>query len=84
MNTEKKDSDLKRVLQCVFFSCSCLRGTAARLAWVKRVVYNGMQMDLRSAIDYERFIVSSIYQTADRKEGIGAFLEKRDAKFKGE
>ena len=54
------------------------------LAWVKRVVYNGMQMDLRSAIDYERFIVSSIYQTADRKEGIGAFLEKRDAKFKGE
>ena len=27
-----------------------------------------VQMDLRSAIDYERFIVSSIYQTADRKE----------------
>ena len=54
------------------------------LAWVKRVVYNGRQMDLRSAIDYERFIVTSIYQTADRKEGIGAFLEKRDAKFKGE
>ena len=26
------------------------------LAWVKRVVYNGMQMDLRSAIDYERYI----------------------------
>ena len=54
------------------------------LAWVKRVVYNGMQMDLRSAIDYERFIVTSIYQTSDRKEGIGAFLEKRPAKFKGE
>ena len=54
------------------------------LAWVKRVVYNGMQMDLRSAIDYERFIVTSIYQTADRKEGIGAFLEKRQAVFKGE
>ena len=54
------------------------------LAWVKRVVYNGMQMDLRSAIDYERFIVTSIYQTADRKEGIGAFLEKRPAKFQGE
>ena len=47
-------------------------------------ISGGMQMDLRSAIDYERFIVSSIYQTADRKEGIGAFLEKRDAKFKGE
>jgi enoyl-CoA hydratase/carnithine racemase len=54
------------------------------LAWVKRVVYNGMQMDLRSAIDYERFVVTSIYQSADRKEGIGAFLEKRQAEFKGE
>lgn len=54
------------------------------LAWIKRVVYTGMQMDFRSAIDYERFIVTAAYQTADRKEGIGAFLEKRKPTFKGE
>ena len=52
-------------------------------AFVKRVVYNGMQMDLTSALEYESFVVTSIYETADRKEGIGAFLEKRDAKFSG-
>ena len=54
------------------------------LAWIKRVVYSGMQMDLTSALQYERFIVSTIYETKDRKEGIGAFLEKRTAEFKGE
>jgi enoyl-CoA hydratase/carnithine racemase len=52
-------------------------------AFVKRVVYSGMQMDLASALDLESFVVTSIYETADRKEGIGAFLEKRTAKFQG-
>jgi enoyl-CoA hydratase/carnithine racemase len=52
-------------------------------AFVKRAIYSGMQMDLDSALDFESFIVSSIYETADRKEGIGAFLEKRTAKFQG-
>jgi len=52
-------------------------------AFVKRAIYGGMQMDLASALDFESFIVTSIYETADRKEGIGAFLEKRSAKFQG-
>jgi enoyl-CoA hydratase/carnithine racemase len=52
-------------------------------AFVKRAIYGGMQMDLASALDFESFIVTSIYETADRKEGIGAFLEKRTAKFQG-
>jgi len=30
------------------------------------------------------FIVSTIYETKDRRKGIGAFLEKRQARFKGE
>lgn len=52
-------------------------------AFVKRAIYSGMQMDMDSALDFESFIVSTIYETADRKEGIGAFLEKRTAKFQG-
>lgn len=52
-------------------------------AFIKRVVYHGTQMDLTSALNYEAFVVSTIYETADRKEGIGAFLEKRQAKFEG-
>ena len=53
------------------------------LAWIKRSVHRGMQMDLASALEFETFLVSTIYQTADRKEGIGAFLGKRKAKFSG-
>lgn len=53
------------------------------LAFVKRTVHRGMQMDLASAIEFETFLVTAIYGTEDRLEGIGAFLEKRQAKFKG-
>jgi enoyl-CoA hydratase/carnithine racemase len=53
------------------------------LAYAKRAVRAGVQMDLTSGIEFERFLVTAIYNTADKNEGIGAFLEKRDAKFTG-
>jgi enoyl-CoA hydratase/carnithine racemase len=53
------------------------------LAFAKRVVHRGLQMDLASALEFEAFLVTTIYSTADRKEGISAFLEKRNAKFAG-
>lgn len=53
------------------------------LAYAKRAVRAGMQMDLTSGIEFERFLVTAIYNTADKNEGIGAFLEKREAKFTG-
>ena len=52
-------------------------------AFIKHTVYTGMQLDLVSSLDFESFIVASIYETEDRREGIGAFLEKRTAKFTG-
>lgn len=53
------------------------------LAWNKRAVYQGLQMDLASGLELESFLVASIYSTNDRKEGISAFLEKREATFHG-
>jgi enoyl-CoA hydratase/carnithine racemase len=53
------------------------------LAYAKRAVRAGMQMDMASAIEFERFLVTAVYGTADKNEGIGAFLEKREAKFQG-
>jgi len=52
-------------------------------AFVKRAVHRGMQMDLASAIEFETFLVTAIYGTEDKQEGISAFLEKRQASFKG-
>ena len=53
------------------------------LAFVKRAVHRGMQMDLASAIELETSIVTTIYGTEDKQEGISAFLEKRPARFQG-
>lgn len=53
------------------------------LALAKRAVHRGMQMDLASGIDLETFLVTTIYGTEDKQEGISAFLEKRTAHFKG-
>lgn len=53
------------------------------LALIKRAVRQGMQMDLASGLELETFLVTTIYGTEDKNEGISAFLEKREAAFKG-
>ena len=52
-------------------------------ALIKRAVRQGMQMDLASGVELETFLVTTIYGTEDKNEGISAFLEKREASFKG-
>jgi enoyl-CoA hydratase/carnithine racemase len=53
------------------------------LALVKRAVHRGTQMDLASGLELEAFLAATIYGTEDKNEGISAFLEKRQADFKG-
>ena len=53
------------------------------IAYSKMAVNNGLQMDLESALHYERQITTTLFMTDDRKEGMAAFLEKRRPNFKG-
>jgi enoyl-CoA hydratase/carnithine racemase len=53
------------------------------LAMAKRAVHRGMQMDLASGLELETYLVTTIYGTDDKQEGISAFLEKRPAHFHG-
>ena len=48
----------------------------------KEAVGNGLEMDLAKACAYEAELFGYSFSTADQKEGMGAFLEKRPAVFR--
>ncbi len=52
-------------------------------ATVKRLINNGMQVDLHSGLEMELSGVQMHFLTDDCKEGLAAFNEKRDPQFKG-
>ena len=57
-----------------------LSGVALKLT--KMAVNEGINMDIRSALSYEARCFELLFSTEDRKEGITAFLEKRQPVFK--
>jgi enoyl-CoA hydratase/carnithine racemase len=46
-------------------------------------VHAGMNSDLKTGIEAERHALAFLFGTEDRAEGMGAFLQKREAAFKG-
>ncbi len=58
--------------------------TPLGMATQKDIINKWMTTDLETAIDYSIQTVVLNFLTKDQKEGMGAFLEKRKAKFSGE
>ncbi len=50
----------------------------------KEIIHKWLTTDMESAIDFSINTVMLNFMSRDQKEGMGAFLEKRDAKFQGE
>ena len=50
-------------------------------AAVKNAINYAFQTGLDEGLKYERALFKGRFATADQKEGMKAFLEKRDAKF---
>jgi enoyl-CoA hydratase len=64
----------------------CLRLSAVgplALHMAKTAMNNGTQADLRTGLDLEARCFSLTFGTEDRREGMKAFMEKREARFKG-
>ncbi|PLX88230.1 MAG: crotonase [Desulfuromonas sp.] len=49
---------------------------------IKQAVDNGMEMPVDKAIDYEAELFALCFATEDQKEGMAAFLEKREPNWK--
>jgi 2-(1,2-epoxy-1,2-dihydrophenyl)acetyl-CoA isomerase len=54
---------------------------AIRLA--KRALYHNQDVDLRAALEFETYAQNICAETADAKEGISAFVDKRAPRFRG-
>ncbi|MCO5089464.1 enoyl-CoA hydratase-related protein [Bosea sp. (in: a-proteobacteria)] len=53
------------------------------LALIKRAVYRGVESDLETGLALEETAGALAYGSADRREGIAAFFERRDPSFQG-
>jgi enoyl-CoA hydratase len=53
------------------------------LAATKRAVLEGMPLPIAGALEVERREFAALFETADAREGVGAFLEKRQPTWTG-
>lgn len=61
----------------------CLRQAPLAQAEIKRLLREGFDAGLEAAKSYEQEVLFRLYSTEDGQEGIAAFLEKREPRFKG-
>ncbi|MHB1260876.1 MAG: enoyl-CoA hydratase/isomerase family protein [Thermoplasmatota archaeon] len=69
--------------ECRKMAESCLANGPLAIASVKRLVDRGLDLPLPAALDLEAKAFGDSFATADQKEGMKAFLEKRKAGFTG-
>ena len=59
------------------------KGPAVAIELLKRGLHRSLNNDLKVQLDYESFAQNLCRQTADHKEGVRSFMEKREPNFKG-
>jgi len=73
---------LNQVLELARGYCSPKKAAMA-VGHIKRAVQTGMELPLEAGLALERELQAKLFASADAKEGIAAFVEKRSAIFTG-
>jgi 2-(1,2-epoxy-1,2-dihydrophenyl)acetyl-CoA isomerase len=64
-------------------ACTIAEGPSVAIELMKRGMYRAVGGDYDAQLDFESYAQNLCFKTEDFKEGTAAFLEKRDARFKG-
>src|SRR6266566_2954429 len=59
------------------------RGPTRTYALIKQLIYTSVDSDLETTLELEGELQDQAFETADHREGVTAFLEKRAARFSG-
>ena len=70
--------------EAVAFAATLAAGPTVAIGEIKLAAKQGLEMPLESALALERGGIFRLFETADAKEGLSAFAEKRKPNFKGE
>jgi enoyl-CoA hydratase/carnithine racemase len=65
------------------YALKLANGPTQALAYIKRCVYEGMELSLADGLILERELIAELFTSEDAREGLTAFVEKRKAEFKG-
>jgi 2-(1,2-epoxy-1,2-dihydrophenyl)acetyl-CoA isomerase len=65
------------------YAAELARGASIAVDLARRNIYRALNATLRETFDYELLASSIASASEDAKEGVQAFLDKRDAEFKG-
>jgi enoyl-CoA hydratase len=73
-----------RLLEEALAAAEAINGLSGpSVALAKACVNKAFEGGLSDGVDYERRVFHSLFATADQKEGMAAFLEKRAPRFIG-
>ncbi|TMD84896.1 MAG: enoyl-CoA hydratase/isomerase family protein [Chloroflexi bacterium] len=70
--------------EAIAFAATMAGGPTVAIGEIKLVAKQGLEMSLESALALERGGIFRLFETADAKEGLKAFAEKRRPTWKGE
>lgn len=75
------DDDLMKVTKEL--ATKIVKGPPIAIELMKRAVYRDIVSGLGAKLDFETYAQNICRQSEDHKEGVAAFIEKREAHFKG-